>query len=751
MTDQDIKAIYTQIFSSLTDRRLKPAFDMLEKLITENGLGIYMDECINLENTYHQMLKYTVEGVLDPERQKVYHNLIVSVFELADNVNEALRIKFSHTIEYERKRTFRTSVINNTGQYLDELEGLFEHGKESSIPGTENSPFIEKSDSNQKDAPALNQKLALAKIQKYFYHIWFIDRLSTEESRAWSRFMLSPLIPLPYKSFMISAMMFSLQRFFDPGKLALLFDYCNSEEPEISQRALTGLLVNLYKYDSRLQFYPEITGRLKILSENPQFMHNTEVIITHFIRSKGTEKLQQRIREEILPDMIRISTNLKDKINLDSLMEEGPSEDRNPDWENMLRDSPGFFKKMEEFMEMQMKGDDVFMGSFSMLKSFPFFDEPVNWFIPFFPGNPEIAETIELNEQTIRQLVNTIEMAPILCNSDKYSFCLSIRRLPAENLGIIMQAMQAEMEQIKELSEDEKLINPERIPEFVSNQYIQDLYRFYKLFPRKADFEDIFNWQLDFHHKQVFAGIFKEEPRMHRNIAEYYFAREYFEEAAGIFTSLLEQEKSEDLYQKIAWCNQKMGDFKAALDGYLKAELFGTHNVWTLKKIALCYRNLRKPDKALEYYYAAEKADTENLSIQLNIGHCLLELNQYEDALKCYFKVEYLAPGNKKVWRPLGWCSFITGKKEQAEKYFLMLIADEPNKHDFISMGHVQWSLGQRRSALDFYRKSMSGNGFSEAEFLLIFYEDLPHLLSHGIDKDDIPIMLDQLRYYLES
>jgi tetratricopeptide (TPR) repeat protein len=400
-------------------------------------------------------------------------------------------------------------------------------------------------------------------------------------------------------------------------------------------------------------------------------------------------------------------------------------------------------------MELQMKGDDVFMGSFSMLKSFPFFNEPVNWFIPFFHENPEITEIIELNEQTIRQLVKTIEMAPVLCNSDKYSLCLSIHRLPAENIGVIMQAMQAEMEQIKELTEDEKLIKPERIPEFVSNQYIQDLYRFYKLFPRKADFEDIFNWRLDFHHKQVFAGIFNEDPGMQRNIAEYYFAREYFEEAAGIFTTLLDKEKSEELYQKIAWCKQKTGDFNSALDSYLKAELIGTHNAWTLKKIALCYRNLRKPDKALEYYYAAEKADPENLGIQLNIGHCLLELNQYKEALKSYFKVEYLSPGNKKVWRPLGWCSFITGNKEQAEKYFLKLMADEPNKHDFISMGHVQWSLGKRRPALDYYQKSISQNGFSEAEFLQIFEEDLPHLLGHGIDKDDIPIMLDQLRYYL--
>ncbi len=192
----------------------------------------------------------------------------------------------------------------------------------------------------------------------------------------------------------------------------------------------------------------------------PLFRRHLEVIILQFIRSKGTEKLQQRIREELLPEMIKISPNLKNKINLESLMEEGLSEDKNPDWEDIFKDSPGFLNKMEEFSEMQMKGDDVFMGSFSMLKSFPFFDEPVNWFMPFFPGNPEIASALDTSGEGVRKLLEAIDRAPILCNSDKYSFCLSIPRLPAENLSFMTQAMQAEMDQVREITEDEELLDP---------------------------------------------------------------------------------------------------------------------------------------------------------------------------------------------------------------------------------------------------------------------------------------------------
>ena len=505
MTDNELKSKYAEICSSLSARRLKPAFDLLGNLISENGLGNYSDEHRTLEETYHNMLRYTVEGVTDPERQKIYRKLIVSVFELADSVNESLRMKFSPSVEYVKKRSFKDSFITDVGNFQVKLENLYLHGtKTGDIKTRLEGPSSPKGDTFLEDAREVRQS-----IQRIFYHIWFTDKMSPEESKQWTTFLENSKLPVPYRSFLVTSVMLSLQRFFDPRKFAFLFDTCTSKEPGISQRALVGLMISLYRYDFRMLFYPEIAGRLKILSENPGFRRQLEAIIIQFIRSKGTEKLQQRIREEILPEMIKISPNLKDKINLDSLMEEGLSEDKNPDWEDIFRDSPGLLNKMEEFSEMQMKGDDVFMGSFSMLKSFPFFNEVGNWFIPFFPENPDIAETLDTEQQAIRGILEAIEQAPILCNSDKYSFCLSIPRLPKENLSFMTQAMQAEMEQVKELTDDEALLDPGHKSEFISNQYIQDLYRFYKLFPRKADFDDIFNWRLDFHNTQVLGENIK--------------------------------------------------------------------------------------------------------------------------------------------------------------------------------------------------------------------------------------------------
>jgi tetratricopeptide (TPR) repeat protein len=688
------------------------------------------------------MLQYTVEGIQDPERQKIYRKLIVSVYELADVIYEAARLKISSSVEYERKRSLQNLVKPDFKEYLQLLEDYYL--QEDLISLARDNEV--KTESRTEDAKSHQQKMIIL-----FNHLWLKDKFSDEETGFLQQFFASEFINDAYKSFIVSAIIMSLQRHFDEKKFSVLFDVYNFQNVEMTQRALVGLLINLYKYDSRMPFFPALTARLQIINEEPGFKQNLERVIIQLIRSRETEKIQQKIRDEIIPEMIKISPNLKDKINLEGLMGEGSDDDKNPEWQEIFKDSPGLMDKMEEFSELQMEGADVFMGSFAMLKMYPFFSEFTNWFVPFFIQNPQIAHLVDNADETYRWFMDALNSAPILCNSDKYSFCFSIQNLPKENREFMAQGMNAEMSQFLEMQKDEELTDPGKKAGFVSNQYIQDLYRFYKLHPRRNDFEDIFKWRFDFHNKITLGSILKEDEKLLRTVGEYYFTKNYFEEAAEIFEILLAIEKNGELYQKLGFCFQKSGNYEKALEAYQKAELFGLNQLWNLKKIALCYRNLKKPKKALEYFLEVEKLNEKDLTTELNIGHCYLELEQFEEALKFYFKVEYLEPGNKKVWRPLGWCSFVTGKKEQAEKYFQQLIENEPGKHDFMNMGHVQWSLGNRKAALDFYKKSISKNYFSEKEFFEVFDEDLHHLINQGVDKEDVPIMLDQLRYFVEE
>ena len=743
MTGKELKDKYTQICNLLSARKLKPAFDLLEKLISGTGLAELHEQYSSLEQNYKFMLKYTVEGINDPERQKIYEHLLISTFELSDITYENLRMKYSQTIEYQKKRGFAKHYITNLDSFSHDLE-KYSIQKEFRTLLSDSSP--ESSDIH------LEAELHLQKIFTIFYHFWFVDRMTGDEIQFLGSFLRNESSPSFEKSMVITAITLSLMRYFDEHKIILLFNACEDEDEEVSQRALIGLVIGIYYYDQRMPFFHAITGRLQIFMENKRFRYGFEKTILQFIRSKETEKIQRKLQDEIFPEMIKLSPNLRNKLSIESMLGEGLTEDKNPAWQEILKDAPGLMGKMEELTEMQMEGADVFLSSFLMLKHFPFFSELANWFFPFTPQHPEILRN-PINKESTEDLAFTqlIMKSPMLCNSDKYSFYFSIMNIPPDYKKMVSDSLKAEAEQLDEIAKDGSFLTPNKNAEIIISQYIRDIYRFFKIHPQHADFEDIFAWKFDFHNKFAFSKLLGEDRKMQRNIAEFNFAKNYFHEAADLYEMLLLETDDAEMLQKLAFCYQKMGDYKKALNFYLKADLFDQNKLWNYKKIALCYRNLKKSAKALEYYQLAEILESDNLTLQISIGQCQMELNLIEQALKTYYKVEYLSPGNKKIWRPIGWCSFLLGRIDQAEKYYDRLISDHPNKYDLLNMGHVQWCLGNRKTALEYYKKSINDSDSSEKDFMEAFDEDVQNLIKQGVNPDDVPIMLDQLRYFLED
>jgi tetratricopeptide (TPR) repeat protein len=743
MTETEIKNKYRLICNLLSARKIKPAFDLLEQLIAETGLGELQEHYTRLEQNYKFMLKYTVEGINDPERQRIYEHLIISAFELADSTSENLRMKYSQSVEYQKKRGFNKHYITNFEGFSQDLERyLIQKELRTLLQDTPSG------DSESRTEADIN----LQKIFTIFYHYWFTDRLTGDEIKFFESFRNNKSVPFYEKSLVVTGLSLSLMRFFDEHKIILLFNTYEDMEDEVGLRALIGLLIGIYYYDQRMPFYHAITGRLQILIEDQRFKSNFEKSVLQLIRSKETENIQRKVQDEILPEMIKLSPNLRNKLSIESLFGEGLSEDKNPEWQEILKDTPGLMGKMEELTEMQLEGADVFLSSFSMLKHFPFFGELANWFFPFTADHPEIKKT-PINRESGEDITFTqlIMKSPMLCNSDKYSFFFSILNIPPDYKKIVSDSLKAESEQIEEISQDESYLIHNKKGEAIISQYIRDLYRFYKIHPQRNGFEDIFAWKFDFHNKFAFSKLLVEDPKILRSIAEFNFAKNYFRDAADIFGLLLQGNDNAEMIQKLAFCYQKMEDYKKALSYYLKAELFDQNKLWNLKKIALCYRNLKKPVKALEYYQQAAILEPDNLSLHVSIGQCQMEMNLYEEALKSYYKVEYLSPGNKKIWRPIGWCSFLTGKVEQAGKYYERLISDDPNKYDLLNMGHVQWCLGNRKEALNYYKRSINNPESSEKIFMEAFEEDLHSLIKQGVNPDDVPIMLDQLRYFLED
>lgn len=729
MNKEDIKKYSEQIYQSLEQKKLKNTFSLLASLLSHLQNWQLQEKLNSLEDTYKMMLKYYAEGVKDPQREKLYMDITKSLYLIIDMAILQIKTSNDNSLFYEKRRSYHYFSPETSEELFSQIEDVY--GKIALLS------LLDENEKNSSLKDLEKQKEIIT--QKLFNQVWLGDPWKDEDKENWSNLINNQLDPVIIPSLIISGITLNLLEVFDEKKAMVLFEAALNKNEDVRERALTGILLFLRKYNNRLNIYSSIDSRLKQLMEEPKFTYRIRHIILQFILSRETEKITKKIKDELLPEMMKMGPKIGNKINLDELMNDAGMDDKNPEWQNMLEEA-GLKDKLQELTELQMEGADIMHSSFTHLKSYPFFNETANWFIPF--STPSDA----IGNKEMTNLASVLSSSTMLCNSDKYSFYLSISQMPESYRKMMTGQFSAETDAMKsmlkeELNDESKQIN------YRTRQYIQDLYRFYKLHPRRKDFDDIFAIKPELYQVPAIQELINDGESLFI-IGEYYFNKNYFEEAADIFDKLLAFEKNNDiLYQKRGYCLQMMRQMEEALNCFLKAELLNANNPWTIKKLAYCYRMLKKPQEALHYYKKAEQLNPDNLAIQLSIGHCFLELKEYNQALKCYFKVEYLTKNKEKAWRPIGWCSFLVGKFEQAMDYYNRVIESNPNSTDYLNAGHVQLAMGNIKQAIKFYRISWESSNFSQKEFMETFANDIPELINTGIKEKEIPFILDSLMY----
>jgi tetratricopeptide (TPR) repeat protein len=734
-----IKNLYKQLCHLVSARRVKDALDVLNKMVAEAGYSDFFIQQEHLEHTYEQMLNYMLEGVQDPERDKVYHKLLTSILELADRVKDRLMENHSGWHTYILKREVDRQQELTGKRVIETMDDLsFKRELDEMIDEGRVSP--EADDERRRKLSA-----------EIFKHLWLSNRYNEAENSLSAAIISCQDFLWHEKALYISAILLSGLRYWDEQKVHRLIDFAGEEDQEVSARALVALVILLYRYDSRVEFYPNIIHRLKLINEELNLEQNLEKIALQLIRTRDTLEIGRKLQEDLMPEMAKLKPKLEDKLKMDDIRDELLEEGRNPDWESMFSESDDLYRKVDEFMKLQMEGADVYMTTFAHLKQFPFFNELTNWLVPFHNENPDLKEIYASRSENFDPdiFVDGLKKTPFLCNSDKYSFIFNLRYLPEEQKKMLSTAFLMEMEGMQEMLEDEKLTSGDFTLRTVFIQYIQDLYRFFKISPFKNEFEDVFGGKLDLYRSDFFGHIV-EDDSITRNVAEYLFEKDHFEEALDIFKLMLEKEPNDrELLEKAGYCMQKMGNFRDAVLFYQQIGLSGEANLWTLKNMGICFRKYGDYRQALEVYERATVLQPDDQTIESLIGFCHMKLGDYATALKHYFKIEYLNPGNPHILRPIAWSYFALGELKKADKYFTRIFEGKPGYYDYINYGHLQWALGNKRDAVELYVQSLRDLNFEMEDFLKTMEDDRSILVGNGINQKDIPLMLDYLHYRL--
>jgi hypothetical protein len=213
---------------------------------------------------------------------------------------------------------------------------------------------------------------------------------------------------------------------FDEAKFNIMFKAFGDSDALIRQRALVGILLCMYIYQKRLELYTNVTGQFSCILADKSNVGNVKNAVIQIIRSKETEGLTKKIKEEFIPDMMKVSPIIQEKINLKDLMDESLFVDKNPEWEELF-DKNGITDKINQFTELQIEGADVFLGTFSSMKNYPFFYDICNWFTPFFFQHPDIIHFVKRLKEN-KFLLKMMHVGPF-CDSDKYSFIIAFQQV----------------------------------------------------------------------------------------------------------------------------------------------------------------------------------------------------------------------------------------------------------------------------------------------------------------------------------
>ena len=731
---------HKQLCRLVSEKRIKQSLDILQDMISISSLGDLRDEYNNIEMTYRSMLTYTIEGINDPERNKIYLKLIQSILGLADRLRQDILSHYSGWHTYwvmqqtlkEQKLTGKTLV-----ETVDDL--MFK---------SELDEWLKLSNEINPDPESELSLKHKELIRKIFNHLWLTDYYGEAEDSLIRIILSSGKFRWFESSLFVSAVTLSALRTFQVEKMFNLIGFYEDGPDQVMERALSGLILNLHYYNSRILMYPEITSKITEMSKESRFREHCRIIILQTIRSRETENLSRKLNEEILPKVAKLKPRIEEKLDLDNILPKDKYEEKNPDWSEMFSDSEEIFKTMEELTNLQMEGADVYMSAFANLKHFDFFKDFHNWFVPFYPDHEIINEIFhdEILGPGTNELAEALYKTPFICNSDKYSLLLNLKYLPSSQKTMMLKVFRMELDGLQQLEGEEKATDPYGSFRTNVTQYLQDIYRFFKLSPYRKEFEDLFSGKLDIYNSEVFS-ITCNAQEAQAGLADYFFSKNYYSDALDLFLRMA-SEKPDDsqLYEKIAFCYQQEENYEEALRYYQRAELIN-RKIWTLKKIGLCLRRLGKKEEALDYYLQAGTLDPEDMHTAIMTGHCYLDLRDYETALKYYFRVEYTDPGNLKILRPIAFCYFALGRFSDSEKYYDRLSSGKLNAHDYINKGHLSLCMGRKKEAIDFYRLGINSGEISKEEFLTIFEEDKPLLLSLGVNREDLPILLDYLLF----
>lgn len=684
--------LYKRTINKLDERHLGEALELLQELANVLGDWKLLDEVADVNSAYGLLLYYMEQGNNDPAREQQHTNFIAACYNIAEKAAQTERALVTGT----------SARMRSISEILKDMENL-------ELKNITSEPCEE--DANKH-----------VELYTELFNASYDSFLWNDEAAAQAQEVIdSALIAENDKILMTSGLFINCLQAFDARKIIFFADnYSTATSSMLRIRMLVAVAFTLYTYRKRLFAYPVITSKLKDLCNNPRFTTDMQNLQKLIIESLSTHEVDRKMREEIIPAMLKSHNFNPEKFGIDSLEEISES---NPEWKN-------FEQQVGKLAELEAAGADIYYSTFSTLKRYPFFNNAANWLYPFEENHPGIPK--QIRKTGLKGIANALLKSDVLCDSDKYSFCMLTTQMTDVQVNMIIS-------QLPEMGGYDTAIA--QTSESTCRNYLRNLFRFFYLYSGKSKPANPFETDMSLLDCNELAEAFKDKTEINK-ISAYAIKKGKYDMAISFL--LLSETKGfadSEVYQELGFCYQKKKSYFDAIAAYEKANALSGDSKWTLQHLAQTNRIVGNYKDALNYYRLLETAKGEDAKIAFRCGECLVHLESYDDAMHEFFKAEYLNPDMTAATRAIAWCSILTDDIKQARKYYDKLLLKEEQGEDLLNAGHAAWIDGDTKAAVELYSRAYAE--LKREEFLKRMQSDKEILKTHGISNYDITFMSD--------
>lgn len=706
-------------FEDLQDRRLMKAIKHLRSFLEEQNFSNLIPELDDIESTAKAMLHYMELNADDPERMSLYHNLLKSAYRVYADADQAWYC-VSHSFYRDLRINSNKSCL--TLDFLTEtLESFVSDLAMLSLNSNPDEVSRKKSEIYERHYKTM---------ETLFNSVVISCQMSNEMHDYWTNILTSPTIDVSDAQLLVSALTLSTIREFDINKTRILADvYANATDTALRQRALIGFVLSVD--DRMMSVYPELERVIERVSALPGAAREMMELQKQIFYCLNAERDKKKIENEIIPNLTGKSPF---RINGRGMIEERETNKMqdilNPDAEDKAMEQ--IEESMQKISDMQKQGADIYFGGFSHMKRFPFFASVSNWFLPYFPDQPDVARARQNMDGG--KFVDVLISKSAFCESDKYSLTFAMESIYNHMPPNLREALSS-ADMLKENIPKEETESPT----YIRRQYLQDLYRFFNLHLQHEGMPNPFDsdrFTLFFASK---AFMVPELKKFLPSFALFLHDQGRYDEMEKILMIFSEKQRNTLTYNILLGSYYDYtGDYDFAAHAFSKALEKAPDNEMALRGAARVGMLAEEFDMAAEAYGKLLKLYPGRKSFLVNRSLALINLGEYDEAAKSLYEADYKYPNDKYVIRTKAWLFMYRKEPSKALELYRMLTANDPAPDDYLNMGYAFWVMGNYGEAAKAFRTFHNKKKDKDDDK---FIDDKSLLEKYGIHEDDCDIM----------